>query len=561
LGLDVGLDQCVARELAWESWYLDDGHIVGKVDEVFARLLDLQTALEPMGLRLNLAKCKLWGPGIQTTGEPSPRYPHGLAEDHPARAVPVVPFGGERGITALGVPIDAPKEFPGRNPSGAPECLSVWGRAVEQTNLLLDRLRAYPEGQVRHAILRYCLDACRVVHLLRSTEYEEAGVHPASLRARLQEAVQDLLGTGIGEGTWEQVCLPIRLGGLGISDPHVLQPAARVAALLNLDKNGTSAVGVPAEALLTPAPDLQGTLRALQSQVGPHQEPLASWLSGTSALSSAANEHTTQKWWAEKVAEMQSQRLDSSGTARDRTRRVCQKGPVATGWLGALPNKALRTEIPDIEFRLLLRWWLGIPILPTGATLPRCPLCMGSIDPFGDHFVGCEQNRCTQRHNAFRDAFHAMCVRYGIAVQKEAECVAGRRPADILLVNWSRGQHVAVDFVCSHPAGLAQHPLVADNAKRHCNLAEARKMQTDGPPCEAKGWGFSPFALSTWGGLGTSAKSVLFEVTKRATADLQGWPKTHALLEIREGLSVTLMRAIARQLLAKCRVEETLSPW
>jgi Reverse transcriptase (RNA-dependent DNA polymerase) len=61
LGLDVGLDQCVARELAWESWYLDDGHIVGKVDEVFARLLDLQTALEPMGLRLNLAKCKLWG--------------------------------------------------------------------------------------------------------------------------------------------------------------------------------------------------------------------------------------------------------------------------------------------------------------------------------------------------------------------------------------------------------------------------------------------------------------------------------------------------------------------
>ena len=53
--------------------------------------------------------------------------------------------------------------------------------------------------------------------------------------------------------------------------------------------------------------------------------------------------------------------------------------------------------------------------------------------------------------------------------------------------------------------GLAQHPLVVDNAKRHCNLAEAKKVQTDGPPCEEKGWGFSPFALSTWGGLGTSA--------------------------------------------------------
>ena len=68
------------------------------------------------------------------------------------------------------------------------------------------------------------------------------------------------------------------------------------------------------------------------------------------------------------------------------------------------PNKAHRTEIPDTEFRLLLRWWLGLPLLPVGATLPGCPLCRGSIDPFGDHFVCCEQNGCTQRHNAFRNA-------------------------------------------------------------------------------------------------------------------------------------------------------------
>ena len=561
LGLDTGLDQCETRDLDWESWYLADGHTVGSPSEVFARLKDLQQVLERHGLSLNLAKCKLWGPGIQAAGEAQPRYPDGLAPDHPGRTVPVVPFGGSHGITALGVPIDAPKGFPGRDPLKAPECLSAWGKAVEQTNLLLERLRAYPESQVRHTILRYCLDGCRVIHLLRSTEYEEAGDFPAILRARLQKAVEDLLGLGVSETTWEQVCLPIRLGGLGISDPHVLQPAARVAALLNLGLNGTEAVGVPPEVLSTPAPDLQGTLQELQLQLGPNMEPLASWLSGTTPLSSATKDHATQRWWAEKVAEVQGQRLDSSGSARDRSRRVCQRGPVATGWLRALPNKALRTEIPDTEFRLLLRWWLGLPLLPVGVSLPGCPLCRESIDPFGDHFVGCEHNGCSQRHNAFRDAFHALCTRYGMAVEKEAECIAGRRPADILLLNWSRGQHVAIDFVCTHPAGLAQHPLVVDNAKRHCNLAETRKVQTDGPPCEAKGWGFSPFALNTWGGLGTSAKEVLFEVTKRATADLQGWPKLRALSEMREALSVTLMRQIARQLSIKGRVEEVLCPW
>ena len=145
-----------------------------------------------------------------------------------------------------------------------------------------------------------------------------------------------------------------------------------------------------------------------------------------------------------------------------------------------------------------------------------------------------------------------------MAVQKEAERLDKRRPADVLLLNWSRGQHVAVDFVCTHPAGVANHPLVVENTTKHCNRAELQKVRADAPACEAKGWGFSPFAISTWGGLGSSAKAVLFEVTKRVTADLQGWPRSQALEDIRQGLSVTLMRQVARQLSAKGRVEDTL---
>eukprot|EP00669_Euglena_mutabilis_P011297 TRINITY_DN5952_c0_g1_i1.p1 TRINITY_DN5952_c0_g1~~TRINITY_DN5952_c0_g1_i1.p1 ORF type:complete len:154 (+),score=3.35 TRINITY_DN5952_c0_g1_i1:328-789(+) len=123
------------------------------------------------------------------------------------------------------------------------------------------------------------------------------------------------------------------------------------------------------------------------------------------------------------------------------------------------------------------------------------------------------------------------------------------------------GQHVAVDFVCTHPAGVAQNPLVVEHTAKHCNRAETQKVHADGPVCEAKGWGFSPFALTTWGGLGSSAKSVLFEVTHRATADLHGWAKTHAMETIRQGLSVTLMRQIARQLSAKGRVDDRRFTW
>ena len=168
--------------------------------------------MQAVGLSLNLAKCKLWGPGLQTITQASPEYPLDLVVDHPGRSVPVVPLGGFSVITALGVPVDAPKGFLGRDTSVAQECMSQWQKSVEQTNLLLDGLRSYPEGQVRHALLRYCLDGCRVTHLLRSTEYEETGQYPGILRARLQEAVQDLLGIGISESIWDQVSLPIRRG-------------------------------------------------------------------------------------------------------------------------------------------------------------------------------------------------------------------------------------------------------------------------------------------------------------------------------------------------------------
>jgi len=188
-------------------------------------------------------------------------------------------------------------------------------------------------------------------------------------------------------------------------------------------------------------------------------------------------------------------------------------------------------------------------------------MCKDTLDPYGDHFVCCERNGSSQRHNAFRDAFFAVCAQHNVAVVKEAECPAGRRPADILLMNWSRGQHVAVDFVCTHPAGVAQHPLVVEHTAKHCNRAKTQKVHADGPVCEAKGWGFSPFALTTWGGLGFSAKSVLFEVTNRATADLHGWAKTHAMETIHQGLSVTLMRQIARQLSAKGRVDDRRFTW
>ena len=157
LGLEYALDQCLSQQdsLPWVSWYLDDGTIVGPLEQVTAYLRALGPALETCGLQVNLRKCTLWGPGAPVTWDSVPTDV--VPGDHPVRFVPITPWGTDDGLSVLGVPVDSPRH------SG---CLE--GQAMDLAFDLLRRLRLLPDGQIRHCLLRFCLDACRVTHLMRS---------------------------------------------------------------------------------------------------------------------------------------------------------------------------------------------------------------------------------------------------------------------------------------------------------------------------------------------------------------------------------------------------------
>ena len=331
-----------------------------------------------------------------------------------------------------------------------------------------------------------------------------------------------------------------------------------MAALIGLEMFGRDRVGVPEVALSKPSPDMVDTIGALRSQLGPNFEPLAAWHANPRQIASASIDHASQRWWAEDVAVEQRSRLCQLGTARDMARLQCQGGPIANGWMSVLPSRVLRTDIRDPDYRLLLRWWLGLPILPTGRTLPGCPLCAEPVDPFGDHFVCCERSGNSRRHNALRDAIFAVLTKSAIACAKEVCCGGRRRPADILLLAWERGRDVAVDLTITHPVGLSQHPINVRNAARHCKRAEIAKAQAEGDLCQRAGWGFVPVAFSPWGGAGPNARALLHEIGKRATTHLSGWPKQRCLRELHENLSLTLAREVVRQLSLRNRVQECI---
>jgi len=95
------------------------------------------------------------------------------------------------------------------------------------------------------------------------------------------------------------------------------------------------------------------------------------------------------------------------------------------------------TDIPDSEFQLLLRRWLGLPILQQGRALPKCPMCKDTLDPHRDHFVCCE-----------RDAFFVVCAQHNVAVAKTQN------------VSPAGGRHSPHELVTRPPrrGGFCVHP-------------------------------------------------------------------------------------------------------
>ena len=133
LGFALGLEEALEAagpaghaELGWESWYLDDGTLVGSPDGLATVFQALKPALAGVGLTLNVCKCQPWGPGVHAEGEPPPVLPYGLA------GIPVVPFGPGSGITVLGVPVDAN--------GGRVSLRAAWDKAVSKTVKVLERL-------------------------------------------------------------------------------------------------------------------------------------------------------------------------------------------------------------------------------------------------------------------------------------------------------------------------------------------------------------------------------------------------------------------------------------
>jgi len=71
---------------------------------------------------------------------------------------------------------------------------------------------------------------------------------------------------------------------------------------------------------------------------------------------------------------------------------------ISSSWLKAIPRAYLGLAIPGPEIIIGLRIWFSVSLLPLS------PLCLSTIDNFGDHLLSCSQGPMRIRRHRRHDA-------------------------------------------------------------------------------------------------------------------------------------------------------------
>ena len=247
--------------------------------------------------------------------------------------------------------------------------------------------------------------------------------------------------------------------------------------------------------------------------------------------------------------------LLDSVPSRDQARILEQQGGVGTVFMSVPPSVPLRTFLPPEQYRLGLRWWLGLPLIPLDTEAPLlCPGCRHTADVFGDHVICYQLNNFTKRHHVVAAALHSALVSSGQGAALEQRVPgavdADLRPADLLLFSWLEGKDVAVDVTVRHGWAESEQqtdsqPRVArDRWRSFLRRQEAHKHEKYDDVCDDAGWVFKAFAMGTWGGLGPEAAYILRRISQLTGGWFEGSLRAARAEEVRLQVGLALMRGI-----------------
>jgi hypothetical protein len=228
----------------------------------------------------------------------------------------------------------------------------------------------------------------------------------------------------------------------------------------------------------------------------------------------------------------------------------------AGGWIRVLPSKSLSLDFKPQEFLILLKWWLGLPQLPSGHAF-TCNQCGVQLDTLGYHALTCKSGGdLIYRHNTIRDAINKACLMAGWTPKLEKAGLienSNDRPADVFIPSFHNGKSCAVDVAVTH--ALQPNAInyaareTAGAAKRYAIKVKDHKYK-EVLAKQDHGIDFLPVVVDCFGAWDNRA-IIFFKQIASSISKMRVKPYAETINQLMEKLSVCLMRANARALLKR----------
>ena len=159
------------------------------------------------------------------------------------------------------------------------------------------------------------------------------------------------------------------------------------------------------------------------------------------------------------------------------------------------------------------------------------------------------------RHNRLQNEIFDLCHHAHLSVRLEKGNGLTRDldhtcPADILIAGWARGKPTALDITITPPLCPAILGESCHQTGAAVHAAETRKLHSNGPKCQELGWSCIPLAVETYKNWGKEAQDTISRLASHLAIH-QSSPKSSVVAEIYGRLNMTLVRSIARAILAR----------
>ena len=149
----------------------------------------------------------------------------------------------------------------------------------------------------------------------------------------------DCIGFEMSDEAWCQAQLGLNSGGLGLRSLSLHSSSAFIASFCSSGMYDTDDI------------HLTNALDHFNSTVAPIEK-----LSVNSVVSSPVS----QKLLSSKVNDYCFQVLFDQSSPANKARLLSVSAPHATSWLSVIPSTSLALHLDPIEFRVAVKWWLGL---------------------------------------------------------------------------------------------------------------------------------------------------------------------------------------------------------